>query len=336
MAVSALAGRHWVYLDAQRTHEVHAQVAETAGRGYLVTTEFPMGSREPGEMVQAQTPVSGEDELVALLRELEDRLALSGTYFRTESSDLRWARVPAASRNVDLRAHEAPIPGMEAVGGKMRIHHFHGKNGGKDRLLISMPRPGMTGRHILAEMDFEFPRVDEASLQVLHTRLAAPLLASAVAKEHIEAPRRGFLKLFEAKDYERTYGDGWVERTRHVFSRAAARFVSSPAPATAPVVVRQKAPAQLEEMRAALASERVDALKRKYLDPHTESVLVGGGEHTIRRFIGALRKKIPHHHSYDVSILEAALLCEYAIPARMWDLAGDEGAKLLRFLHGYR
>lgn len=322
-----------MYLDAQRTHEVHAQVALAAGQGYLVTTEFPMGSREPGEMVQAQTPIRGESELVMLLRELEDRLALGGTYYKTDSAELKWAPLAPPTVSVDLRAHEAPIPGMEQTGGKMRFHHFHGAKEGKDRLLIAMPRPGMSGRHILAEMDFEFPRIDEGSLHVLHTRLASPLLQSAVAKEHVEAPRKGFFKLFEPKDYERAYGDGWFERTRAVFGKAAARLVAGPAPMS-PMPKHSPSP-QLEQMRAALGSDRIETLKKKYLDPQTEAVLVGGGEHTVRRFIAGLRKKLPHQHSYDVSILEAALLCQYAIPAKMWDLANEEGAKLLRYIHGY-
>ena len=325
-----------MYLDAQRTHEVHAQSSLTDGRGYLVTTEFPMGSREPGEMVQAQTPVRGEDEFVALLGELEERLALTGTYFRTESAELKWAPLPAPARAVDLRAHESPIPGMEATGGRMRFHHFHGEKAGKDRLLIAMPRPGMSGRHILAEMSFEFPRLDEGALNVLHARLATPLLASAVAKEHVEAPRKGFLKLFESKDYERTYGEGWMDRTRHMFQRAAARLVGgTEAVPIARPLPKHRPPAQLDQMRAALTSERIEELKNKYVDRQTESVLVGGGEHTVRRFITGLRRKLPHHHSYDISVLEAALLCQYAIPAHMWDLASDEGGKLLRYLHGY-
>lgn len=335
-AASILSGKHWVYLDAQRTHEVHAQSSLADGRGYLVTTEFPMGSREPGEMVQAHTPVRGEDELIALLGELEERLALTGTYYRAESAQLTWSRLAPPTRALDLRAHEAPIPGMEATGGRMRFHHFHSE-AAKDRLLIAMPRPGMSGRHILAEMDFEFPRVDEGSLSVLHARLAAPLLTSAVAKEHVEAPRKGFLKLFEAADYERTFGDGWTERTRQMFSRAAARLIggAQPAAGVRSTVPRHHPPAQLEQMRAALASGRIEALKYKYVDPQTEAVLVGGGEHTVRRFIAGLRKKLPHHHSYDISVLEAALLCQYAIPSHMWDLASDEGGKLLRYLHGY-
>lgn len=336
-ALPRLAPKHWVYVDDQRTHEVHAQVAQAADTGYLVTSEFPMGSREPTELVQAQTPVRGEEELLTLLNELEDRLALSGRYFRTEASDLQWKPLAAPTRTVDLRAHETPIPGMEATGGRMKFHLFHAEGSGKDRLLISMPRPGMSGRHVLAEMRFQFPRIDEGELAVLHARLALPLLASAVAKEHVEAPRKGMKKLFETRDYEQTYGEGWLDRTKAMFHRAATKLIGGPAPIAvpAPVPQRHAPPERLQQMRAALSAERVEALKRKYLDAQTEAVLVGGGEHAIRKFIAAMRKRLNHQYAYDVSILEAALMCEYAIPSQMWDLASDEGSKLLRYLYGY-
>lgn len=335
-AVPLSVPRHWVYLDDQRTHEVHAQYSASGPQGLLLTTEFPMGSREPGEMVQAQTPVRGEAELVSLLGELEQRLALGGRYFRAEAGNLQWTAVTAAPPQVDLRAHEAPIPGMEAVGGKMRFHHFHGRETGRDRLVISMPRPGMSGRHVLAEMSFEFPRVDAGELNVLHARLATPLLASAVAREHVEAPRRGFLKLFEPRDYERTYGEGWFDKTKAMLSRAAVRLVGGETPAPPPPPAPVAAPVTLDRMRTALASSKVEALKTRFIDPVLEAQLVEGGEHAIRRFINKLRAKTTHQQSYDVSMLEAVLLTEYAIPAKMWDLAHDEGGKLLRYLYGYQ
>ena len=335
-AVPRTVPKHWVYLDEQRTHEVHAQYSATGPQGLLLTTEFPMGSREPSEMVQAQTPVRGEAELLTLLGELEGRLALGGRYYRAEAGNFQWTPLDAKPPAVDLRAHEAAIPGMETIGGKMRFHHFHASVDGRDRLVISMPRPGMAGRHVLAEMSFEFPRVDAGELNVLHARLASPLLASAVAKEHIDAPKRGFRKLFEPRDYERAYGEGWFDKTKAMLSRAAVRVLGgeAPTPIVAPIVP-MSAPARLEQMRVALASSRVEALKNRYVDPVSEAVLVEGGEHTIRRFISKVRARTTHHQSYEVSMLEAILLTEYAIPAKMWDLAHEEGSKLLRYLYGY-
>lgn len=335
MAVAAprLAPRHWVYLDADRTHEVHAQVASSADTGYLVTTEFPMGSRDATETVTAQTPIEGEAALQRLLGELEERLAHTGKYFRTNADDLWWTPLAPAAKPVDLRAHEAPIPGMEATGGKMRFHLFHGKNEERDRLLISMPRPGMTGRHVLAEMSFRFPDLQAGDLNVLHARLAPPVLASVVAKEHVEAPRKGFLKLFEPQQFEEAYGSSWVEKTRTIFGRAAARLVGGPAPVSkAPV---HAPPDRLAMIKTALSDSRVEALRARYVDPVTEAVLVEGGEHGIRRYVNKLRAKADHRQAYEISLLEATLLLEYAIPAQMWDLAHEEGAKLVRWIYGY-
>lgn len=329
---SGVTARHWVYLDDQRSHEVHAQIAQRGADAILHTTEFPAGSRDPGEVVHAQTQVNGEAELVTLIRELEDRLALTGTYYRADAQTLQWSPLPAPTRTVDLRAHESALPD----GGKMRFHHFHGASEGRDKLLIAMPRPGMQARHVLAEMTFQFPHVDAGELNVLHTRLSSATLASTVAREHIEAPRRGLRKLFEPADYERTYGSSWLERTRSVFAGAAARLVGGPAPvAAAPKIVPHKPPNRLEEIKAALSSQKVATLRGRWLDPMTEARLVEGGEHAIRKWIQALRRKQPHQAAYDISVLEAALLLEYAIPAQMWDLAEEEGSKMLRFMYGY-
>ena len=327
-----LAPRHWVYLDAERTHELHAQVALAARDAFLVTTEFPAGSREPNEVVQAQTRVEGESELAALLGEIELRLAHSGRYYRTEADTLRWTPLAPAERPIDMRAHEVALPG-DARGARMRIHHFHGERGGRDRLLIAMPRPGMAGRHVLAQMSFEFPRVDEGALEVLHARLAPPVLASVIAKEHVEAPRKGLRKLVEPRDYERAYGPTWAERAGAMLRRATARVVEGPEIAGAPRP--HAAPDKLAAMRAALGTARVEALRARFIDPVTEAQLVEGGEHVIRRHIGKLRARASHEQAYDLSLLEAVLLLEYALPAQMWDLAQEEGAKLLRYVYGY-
>lgn len=328
-AIPHVAPRHWVYLDDQRTHEVHAQVALRAGEGVLVTTEFPAGSRDPAEVVQAQTRIAGEHELVDLLRELEDRLALAGRYFRADAQELKWAPLAPPTRTVDMRAHEAPLPDGS---GRMRVHHFHGEK--KDRLLIAMPRPGMSARHVLAEMTFEFPHIEAGEMNVLHTRLSPATLASAVAREHIEAPRRGLAKLFEAADYARAYGERWIEPTRVMLAGAAARIVGGDTPAPAPLV-QHAPPTRLEQIKDGLSAPQVARLRGRWLDAVTEARLVDGGEHAIRKYVNGLRKKEQHDKSYELSILEATLLLQYAIPASMWDLAHEEGEKLMRFLHGY-
>lgn len=335
LGTARLAPRHWVYLDAARTHELHAQALITGDDGLLVTTEFPAGSRDPGEVVRAKTPVRGEAELVARLLEIEERLAHTGRYFRAQADDPRWEPLAPPRTPLDLRAHEVAIPGGETGGARMRFHHFHAEGDrGEDRLLISMPRPGMAGRHVLAQMRFGSPHVDAGELEVLHTRLAPQLLASAEAKAHVEASRKGLRKLFDARDYEAAFGSTWAERASVMFKKAAARFVDAPVPPGPSAQERpHPVPGELAAMRFALSHARVEALRARYVDPVTEAQLVEGGEHVIRRYVGKLRSRAPHQQHYDLSVLEAALLCEYAIPAKMWDLATDEGAKLLRYVN---
>lgn len=334
VAFSRATPRHWVYLNTERTHELHAQFTPQPDGGLFVTTEFPMGSREVTEMVQSQSPAHGEAELANLLKDLEGRLALTGRYFRTEAGRLDWTALETTPPPIDLRAQEIPIPGMEATGGRMKLHHFHGATSGRDRLVISMPRPGMSGRHVLAQLEFAFPHVEDGDMSVLHPRLAPALLASVVAREHVEAPRRGFAKLFAPHDYERAYGGGWFEKTKGMLQRASARIVGGPAPIIVEPRRPPAPPARLDQIRAALASPRIEALKAQYVDAVTEAMLVEGGEHTIRRYVGGLRRKVTHLRAYEISLLEAALLTEYAIPTSMWDLAAEEGAKLLRYVFG--
>lgn len=335
LGTTSHAPKHWVYLDAGRTHELHAQAVLRDEDGLLVTTEFPAGSRDPSEVVRAQTRVRGEAELATLLAEIEDRLAHTGRYFRTEAHDPHWTPLAGPKRPIDLRAHEATIPGGEMTGARMRFHHFHASDHGEDRLLISMPRPGMSGRHVLAQMTFEFPNVDAGELEVLHSRLAPAVLASVVAKEHVEAPRKGLRKLFEARDYENAFGAKWAERASVMFKKATARFVDAPAAPEPPVPhLAHPVPGDLDAMKHAIAHARIESIRARYLDPVTEAQLVEGGEHVIRRYVNKIRLRASHERLYELSLLEATLLCEYAIPARMWDLASDEGAKILRYLNG--
>lgn len=330
--IRPLQQRHWVYVDDPRTHEVHAEVALREERATLVTTEFPAGSRDPAEAVVAETPLAGEADLAAMLRELEERLAHAGRYLKADAAEGRWAPLPPPrSRPPDLRAHEVPIPGATDTEAKLRMHHFH-KPGADDRLVIAMPRREVPGRHVLAELRFRFPHVDQGELEVLHARLTPSTLRSSILREHVEAPRRGFAKLVEPTDYHRAYGAGWLDRTKAMFRRATAALVAGEAERPPPL----GAPARLEEMRNALGAPRVAALRARYLAPEAEARVVPGGEHAVRRHIAHLRAMHGHAVAYELSVLEAVLLLEYAIPAQMWDLCEEEGAKLLRYLHGYR
>lgn len=331
-SASRLASRHWVYVDEPRTHEVHAELAPRPGGTALVTTEFPSGSRDPADAVLAESLAAAEPDLLVMLRELEERLAHAGRYFKADAADGRWAPLPPPrSRAPDLRAHEVPLPESADPAARIRFHHFH-KSGADDRLVISMPRKEVPGRHVLAEMSFQFPHIERGELQVLHSRLAPATLRSTILREHVEAPRRGFAKLVEPADYQRAYGQGWLDKTRAMFRRATASLVAGEAERPREP---QKAPDRIEAMRLAMLSPRAQALKERYVSPETEARVVPGGEHAVRRHIAHLRATHGHTIAYELSIVEAVLMLQYAIPARMWDLCEEEGAKLLRYVHGY-
>ena len=331
--------RHWVYLDEHRTHEVHAEVEARPEDDVLVTTEFPAGSRDAAEAVQLARRVTAESEVAAHLLDLEARLRLSGTYFRLNLASMKWTPLgpPTPEMAVDLRAIELPMPGG-APGAKMGFHHFHNPEG-EDRLLITMPRTDIGGdRHVLAELAFEFPQVDAGDLQVRHTRLTPPVLRSSLVREHVEKPREGFSKLVDAKDYHAAYGDGWVESARTMWRSAASRLLRRP-PTTptppAPPSAGPLAPARAAELREALVDAKVLGLKARFLQPGEESRALLGGEHAIKRLVLTKRRQHDHTSAYDLSMLESALLLQYAIPAESWSLCDEEGDKLLRYVKGY-
>jgi hypothetical protein len=338
-ALPRVAPRHWVYLDEQRTHEVHAEVEARPEDDLLVTTEFPAGSRDATEAVQSARRVTAETEVARHLLDLESRLRLSGKYYRLDVASMQWTPLgaPKPDVRVDLRAIELPMPGG-APGAKMGFHHFHNP-GGEDRLLITMPRTDIGGdRHVLAELSFEFPQVDAGDLQVRHTRMTPPLLRSSLVQEHVEKPRQGFSKLIEAKDYHAAYGEGWVESARMMWRSAASRLLRRPATTPTPPAPQPKtplAPERVADLREALVDARVLGLKARFLQSGDEARALLGGEHAIRRLVQTKRRQHDHTVAYDLSMLESALLLQYAIPAESWSLCEEESDKLLRFVQGY-
>lgn len=341
MAAAAIrvAPRHWVYLDDARTHEVHAEVEATSAEDRLVTTEFPAGSRDAAEAIQLVRRVAGEPEVRTLIGELETRLRLSGNYFRANVADMRWEPLgrPADAPGVNLRAIELPVPGATDPAARMAFHHFHAP-GGDDVLLISMPRVDVdASKHALAELSFRFPRVDVGDLRLVHTRLTHSTLRSTLVRRHMELPRQGFAKLLEPRDYQEAFGDDWLDATRGMFGRAATRMVSGDSAPPDVLVTRggKAAPPRLPEIVHALGTRRLAELKARYLHPGEAESCVESGEHVIRRVVQAKRKALPHTASYDLSVLEATLLCDYAVRQEVWSLVEEEGNKILRYVHGY-
>src|SRR5688500_1224188 len=165
MAMELTRGRHWVYLDQERTHEVHALVEPRVSEMLFSTTEFPAGSQDPGEALTEERVLSTTEQLRLALFDLESRLAVSGTYYRADVAEMKWSLVapPAAARKLDLRAHEIALPGA-ATGAKMGVHHFHARDGARDRLLVTLPREDAAGRSVLAQLDFDFPHVNDGEL----------------------------------------------------------------------------------------------------------------------------------------------------------------------------
>ncbi|GEM_PF-4202023 len=332
-----LAPRHWIYLDEAQTHEVHAQVEPRQAESVLLVTEFPRGSRDASDVVQDVRRVDEEADLALALTELEDRLRIAGRYFRADAKELKFAPLgPApAARKVDLRALEMPIPGAAKPGAKMGFHHFHNPSG-TDRLLVSMPRMDIPGdRQILAELEFEFPRVEAGALQIVHPRLAPATLRSALVREHIELPQKGFGKLVDAADYVRSFGETWIESAKEMWRNAAARMLSPRPEEPLQTYQRPKRPDRVMDIQDALGHAKVLALKARFLHGDEGPRAVSAGEHAIRRLIQVKRREHDHTVAYELAMLESSMLLEYALGAEVWSLFEEEQKKLLRYVKGY-
>lgn len=318
-------GMHLIYLDEGRTHELHAEVLRADAGLHLVTTEFPVGSGDPLEAMQLEETLADSAALVGRFKDLETRLAATGTYWRADAQDMRWTKVaPGLLPRLDLRAHEFDLPGGQ---GRIRMHHFHGR--GADRLFVSMPRGDVQGRHILADLRFEFPRVDAAQVDILHTRLSPALLQSRLAQEHLELPRKGYQKLLEPVQYERAFGTQWREAARATFQKATSILLGRGDGRLAVEPPRGSASASRELDRTLASPDVVDCLRR-LLKPEEEAQLVAGGEFAIRRWVNLRRRRADHRDQWRLSIAEAAMLVRWALATGRQSLVDEEGAKLVR------
>jgi hypothetical protein len=199
-----------------------------------------------------------------------------------------------------------------------------------------MPRMDIPGdRQILAELNFEFPRVEAGELQIVHPRLAPPTLRSALVREHIEMPQKGFGKLVEAADYVRSFGETWLESAKQMWRGAAARMLSPHPQEPIQAYQRPKRPDRVAEIQEALGSAKVLTLKARFLHGDEGARALAAGEHAIRRLIQTKRREMDHTVAYELAMLESSLLLEHAMGAEVWSLFDEEQTKLLRYVNGY-
>jgi hypothetical protein len=320
---------------------VHAAAAaRSASEFRFSTTELPAGSRDATDAVFEERVFGSTDQIRDAMAELERRLAMQGRYYRADTRDMRWLPLGApgadALPSLDLRAHEFALP--DAPGSKLRIHHFHAQERDRDALLVAMPRADLGGaRTILAQVDFDFPLVEKGDVTVLHTRLAAPTLASQLVRRHVELPTLGYAKLVEPHDYARAFGARWLDRTRETFRLAAGRvFRLGREEAPAPPKLEERPRVEAEALREALHSDRVRRLRARVLTPEETRAALAGGELGIRRHVQTRMRRADHHEAFDLSVIQSVLLVEYGLATGMQALLDEEGAKVLRFVAGAR
>ncbi len=322
--------RHWVYLDKDRTHEVHVEVITDAKGSRFVTTEFAHRCLDPAEAVTHEEPIEAAWEIEVERTRVEGRLSRMGTYFRKTVGESRWHPLQSRPQTAPL-GHAVSMPGGTHPEAKLGFHHFHDEKRSRDRLLLSVPRLDLAQpRFILADIAYEFPEINRGNLTIAHTRLTDITLRSVVSRADLDLADHGFRRLTTPLDYAAAYGADWRRTIPASIDEVTARVLAGRiGPGEAP---RADPPVPLlgiHEARELLGDAALARLKR-YLNEEEDS-LWARGELGIRRFVSARRRTTSNAEQHELSALEAYLLVGYGFHSGNAQLVGVEGAKLARW-----
>lgn len=313
---------HWIYVDEPRTHRVEARLLPRDGAFVFIVEERVFGGGAD-DAWRTLSPVRETWEAKFHQAELEARLAGMGRYWGAQPPTPGWRplRRNPAFPPVDLATLDFDMKGAG-------FHHFHDSAKARARLLVSLPRP-RPGRFALAGLDFEQMNVEEADLSILHPSLAAPLLRSALAREHMTMAERGYEKLRTAQDFALLYGPDWRREVVRTFEGAMVRIESGPE--GRPVAASQAAPepeTTFTDYHAAFQDKRLLAVHRRFLRADDEQGLLASDVPTIRRAIAAKRRSAQHAHQHLLTVLEASLLARLAFKTQT--PVDPESARVLR------
>lgn len=209
----------WIYVDAQRTHELHVGLRRGPTLQFLVR-ERAAGMEEAWETL---VPLAEPWESRVHHAQLEERLTLLGTYYRhSVGTPGSWSPVrrPSIDRALDL----APLS-YEGIRGDAQFHYYGSRRDETGVLLIVVPDPKRAGRSLLARLDFTFPGASTGRLALVHASLPSVLLRSALAAAHVEVRARGLEKL---AGVDRAVGANraWAQQLDQVLGTALARIAS--------------------------------------------------------------------------------------------------------------
>lgn len=316
----------WLYVDARRLHEVHAGVRSGA-RPAFVVKESAFANDDPEEIAERVVPFAEPWEVDLLRLELENRLALTGAYWRHDVASPGWVRLQApAFESLDL----SPLAAGD-YGGRVGFHHFRRK--GAPHVTIAMiPGPSARGpRWMIARAAYEYPLAEEGRLDVVHARLPGVPATSILAREQMELQRQGYEKVRSPSHLAPVEGARWEPDLRHAHESILRRLAEGRL-GDGLVVREQPVDAVYTDYLANLNDPRVIALHARFLSPEEERAALEGGEAAIRRLIVEKRKAcaLPRDNLL-LTLLEASLLAREGLAAAQPRVDPEVSALVRRF-----
>ncbi|HVM45905.1 MAG TPA: hypothetical protein VM582_08225 [Candidatus Thermoplasmatota archaeon] len=200
----------WVYIDVQRTHELHVGLRKTE------TLEFLMRERSLGAdevTLETALPLAAAWESKLHHTQLEERLTLLGSYYRhSVGTGGGWTPVrrPTADTSFDLKPLE-----VAGIRRDAQFYYYGSRHDDTGTLLVVGVDPQQPGRSPLARLDFVFPHAQQARLSLVHPSLPPVLLRSTLAATHLDLRQRGLEKV-PAVDRGSSANKAWCEQLDRV------------------------------------------------------------------------------------------------------------------------
>lgn len=301
-----LTSARWLFVDDKRTHEVFAGVRASA----FVVKESAFGNAVADEILSYEVEMGDPWEGAMRLLELENRLALIGSYWKHDAQAPGWVKLKApAFTSIDLR----PI----SHHGRVHFHHY-AKKGSPRVTLAVIPRPGP--RYLLARAEYEYPLVEEGSLALVHAHLTPAPAISLLAREQLALFGRGYTKIVVPEPDMQDVHDVFLRRL------SEGRLGGPKERAAAPV------DDLYTDYSANLNDPRLIAIHARFLTAEEEAQALAGGPLAIKRLVQAKRLEFKQpNEGMLLSMVEASLLARDGLSASRPHVDPEVAALVRRF-----
>lgn len=325
-APQGVAPARWRYVDAARTHEVHAGLRPGAPPVFVVR-ESRHDNDDPAESFAEETALEAPWEAQLAQWRLESRLAQLGAYWKHDARDPGWRALvrPQGAPALDLREMSGT-----PYRGRVALHHLHAREEG-DVVLLAIPDATPRGiRYAIARATLRELDAEAADVRLLHARLPEAPARSLLAREIQRLRERGHETLADAADLARAHAEGPARALacyRALLERLSEGRLGAPARREAPI------DPLYTDYLAALTDPRLLELHARYLGAQEQADALAAGAHAIRRLVAEKRRAAPVADQHRLSLLEASLLAR--VQLRPGGRVDPEVAALVRRFGSY-